>query len=90
MANLSHTNCIFDTSIQEPWFPQSFPPLAIYYGTLDYLVLGKPLVQRIRDNEPNVRLVKAVALENYEHLDMVWGVNAVTDCVSLSLLIIPS
>lgn len=69
MANLSYTNCIFDTSItNEPWFPASFPPLAVYYGTMDYLVLGKPLVERMRNHEPNVRLLKAVALENYEHL----------------------
>lgn len=68
MANLSYTGCIFDLSIREPWFPASFPPLAIFYGTTDYLVLGKPLVDRIRSSEPNVRLVKAVGLENYEHL----------------------
>lgn len=58
-------NCVFDTRTTEPWFPASMPPLAIFYGTLDTLVLGKPLVERIRSHEPNVRLVKAVALENY-------------------------
>lgn len=58
-------NCVFDTRTTEPWFPASMPPLAIFYGTLDTLVLGKPLVERIRSHEPSVRLVKAVALENY-------------------------
>lgn len=65
---LTGNNCIFDTSESQPWFPASFPPLAIFYGTRDTLVLGKPLVERIRNNEPNVRLLKAVALEDYEHL----------------------
>jgi lysosomal acid lipase/cholesteryl ester hydrolase len=68
MANLSYNECIFDLSIREPWFPLSFPPLAIFYGTTDTLVLGKPLVDRIRSSEPNVRLLKAVPLEAYEHL----------------------
>lgn len=56
---------MFDTRSSEPWFPASFPPLAVFYGTLDTLVLGKPLVERIRSHEPNVRMIKAVALENY-------------------------
>lgn len=80
MANLSYNLCIFDTESADPWFPASFPPLAIFYGTLDTLVLGKPLVTRIRERETNVRLVKVVALENYEHLDMIWGVNAIPEC----------
>ncbi|KAL8280822.1 hypothetical protein RQP46_006826 [Phenoliferia psychrophenolica] len=80
MNTLSYANCMFDTRVTEPWFTPSFPPLAIFYGTLDYLVLGRPLVERIRSNEPDVKLVKAVALENYEHLDMLLGVNAVEDC----------
>lgn len=68
MANLSYNNCVFDTSIDQPWFPASFPPLAIYYGDIDYLVLGKPLVDRITRSEPNVRLLKASELVNYEHI----------------------
>ncbi|KDE09404.1 hypothetical protein MVLG_00310 [Microbotryum lychnidis-dioicae p1A1 Lamole] len=80
MSNFSYTNCIFNTHSAEPWFPRSFPPLAIFYGTADTLVLGKPLVERIREYEPNVRLVKVVALDDYEHMDMIWGVNAVPEC----------
>lgn len=84
MANFSYNNCIFHTETDEPWFPNSFPPLAVYYGTLDYLVLGKPLVERLKSYEANVRLLKTVALENYEHLDMLWGVNAVSEwCLRL-------
>jgi len=65
MGVLSVKNCAFDTTTTEPWFPPSMPPIAIFYGTLDTLVLGKPLVERIRAHEPHVRLVKVVALENY-------------------------
>ena len=99
MNTLSYANCMFNTQVSEPWFTESFPPLAIFYGTLDYLVLGRPLVERIRSSEPDgashallcspeadayinatVKLVKAVALQDYEHLDMLIGVNAVEDC----------
>ncbi|BGP10093.1 cholesterol esterase [Rhodotorula toruloides] len=72
-------NCVFDTRTTEPWFPASMPPLAIFYGTLDTLVLGKPLVERIRSHEPSVRLVKAVALENYEHQDPIWAHTAIRE-----------
>mgnify|MGYP001589895709 CR=1 FL=1 len=44
---------MFDTQVAEPWFTPSFPPLAIFYGTLDHLVLGAPLVARIRSSEPS-------------------------------------
>ncbi|GAA6061982.1 hypothetical protein JCM10212_005226 [Sporobolomyces blumeae] len=77
MSVLSYDNCMFDTRATEPWFPASFPPLAVFYGTLDNLVLGKPLVERIRSHEPNVRMVKAVALENYDPL---WAYTAVQEC----------
>ncbi|GAA5840859.1 hypothetical protein JCM5353_001996 [Sporobolomyces roseus] len=86
MSVLSYENCMFDTRSSEPWFPASFPPLAVFYGTLDTLVLGKPLVERIRSHEPNVRMIKAVALENYEyvtisqHQDPLWAYTAVQEC----------
>ncbi|GAA5940671.1 uncharacterized protein JCM15063_006319 [Sporobolomyces koalae] len=81
MSVLSYDNCMFDTRSNEPWFPASFPPLAVFYGTLDNLVLGKPLVERLRSHEPNVRLVKAVALENYgQHQDPLWAYTAVQEC----------
>ncbi|GAA5851450.1 hypothetical protein JCM3766R1_000330 [Sporobolomyces carnicolor] len=81
MSVLSYDNCMFDTRSSEPWFPASFPPLAVFYGTLDNLVLGKPLVERIRSHEPNVRMIKAVALENYgKHQDPLWAYTAVQEC----------
>ncbi|CEQ40754.1 SPOSA6832_02403 [Sporobolomyces salmonicolor] len=77
MGVFSYANCVFDTTATEPWFPPSFPPLALFYGTLDTLVLGKPLVERIRSHEPHVRMLKAVALENYDPL---WAYTAAEEC----------
>ena len=76
MSGFSHRGCIFDPRISEPWFPASFPPHSIFYGDIDYLVLGKPLVQRIQRIEKNVEMIHTVELQNYEHLDMIFGVDA--------------
>jgi lysosomal acid lipase/cholesteryl ester hydrolase len=76
MSGFSHRGCIFDPRVQEPWFPSSFPRHSIYYGNLDYFVLGKPLVQRMERNERNVEIVHAVELEGYEHLDFIMGMDA--------------
>lgn len=40
MASFAEYGCMFDVNVQTPWFPPGFPPLAIFYGTMDYLVLG--------------------------------------------------
>lgn len=76
MSGFSHRGCIFDPRVQEPWFPRTFPRHSIYYGNLDFLVLGKPLVQRIERNERNIEIVHAVELEGYEHLDYIMGMDA--------------
>jgi len=76
MSGFSHRGCIFDPRITDPWFPRSFPPHSVYYGNIDYLVLGKPLIQRIQNHETNMRIVHAVELEGYEHLDMIFGIDA--------------
>ncbi|KAJ1579453.1 hypothetical protein NDA11_006978 [Ustilago hordei] len=76
MSGFSHRGCIFDPRISDPWFPASFPPHSIFYGDIDYLVLGKPLVQRIQRIEKNIEMIHTVELQNYEHLDMIFGVDA--------------
>ncbi|CAO1638025.1 unnamed protein product [Parajaminaea phylloscopi] len=80
MASFSHRGCIFDPRMTEPWFPRSCPPLTVIYGDIDYLVLGKPFVQRLERYERNVRVVHAVELQGYEHLDMIIGVDAHRTC----------
>ncbi|TKY84509.1 hypothetical protein EX895_006410 [Sporisorium graminicola] len=76
MSGFSHRGCIFDPRITEPWFPRTFPPHSLFYGDIDYLVLGKPMVQRIQRYEPNVEMIHTVELQNYEHLDVIFGVDA--------------
>ncbi|PWN46755.1 alpha/beta-hydrolase [Violaceomyces palustris] len=76
MAGFSMRGCIFNMNDQNPWFPRTFPPHSIFYGDIDYLVLGKPLVERIRKNETNVEMIHTVELRGYEHLDMIFGVDA--------------
>lgn len=80
MASFSHRGCIFDPRMTQPWFPKSFPPLTVIYGDIDHLVLGKPFVQRLERYESNVRVVQAVELQGYEHLDMIIGVDAHRTC----------
>ncbi|KAN0060730.1 cholesterol esterase [Thecaphora frezii] len=76
MSGFSHRGCIFDPRITQPWFGRRFPPHSVFYGDIDYLVLGKPLVQRIQKYEKNLDVVHMVELQNYEHLDMIFGIDA--------------
>ncbi|PWO00086.1 alpha/beta-hydrolase [Tilletiopsis washingtonensis] len=75
MASFSHRGCIFDPRVTEPWFPRSFPRHSVYYGDLDFLVIGKPLAQRLERYERNVDVVHAVELAGYEHLDYIFGID---------------
>ena len=76
MAAWAARGCIFDPRMQDPWFSRSFPPHSMYYGTVDYLVLGKPLAQRLQANERNVDMIHCVELDGYEHLDFMFSHDA--------------
>lgn len=76
MNTFTRTNCMFNTNMREPWFPPSFPPLTVIYGTHDDLVLGKPFEERLMRYESNVEIVHMVALYQYQHMDMCYGVEA--------------
>ena len=76
ISNFVYRGCIFDPTIKTPWFPKSFPPVSVIYGSTDYLVLGKPLVDRLLQYERNVEIVHILELQGYEHMDMVFGVDA--------------
>ena len=54
-----------DASLPQ-WFDADFPPLAIYHGGKDYLVAAEPLLERIREQEKTVELIKVVRLEESE------------------------
>ncbi|WFD06276.1 sterol esterase [Malassezia vespertilionis] len=68
--------CVFNPTVRTPWFPRSFPPLTVAYGSTDNLVLGKPLIDRLLKHESNVEIVHIIELQGYEHMDMVMGVDA--------------
>lgn len=76
MRSFVGRGCIFDPNVHTPWFPKQFPPLTVVYGTTDYLVVGKPLVERLLRYENNVEIVHIVELQGFEHMDMVLGVDA--------------
>lgn len=48
------------------WFDADFPPLAIYYGGRDYLVATEPLLERMREKESLVRVVRVTKLDESE------------------------
>jgi lysosomal acid lipase/cholesteryl ester hydrolase len=48
------------------WFDERFPPLSIFYGGRDYLVLVEPLLERIRENEVCVKLLRTEKIEASE------------------------
>lgn len=68
--------CVFDPRLRRPWFPPTFPPLTVAYGTIDHLVVGKPLIDRLLAYESNVQIVHILELQGYEHMDMVLGCDA--------------
>ena len=57
--------CTMDQSIPE-WFDENFPPLAIYHGGRDFLVASEPLLERIKEHEPTVKLIRVQGLAESE------------------------
>lgn len=57
------------------WFDARFPPLSIFYGGRDFLVLVDPLLERIRKHEPYVDLIRVEKIDASE----------VSRCFSLSV-----
>jgi len=71
--------CIMDESIQT-WFDSHFPPLSIFYGGNDHLVLVDPLLVRLRENERCVKLLRVQKVDLFEHCDFYWAADAVEWC----------
>jgi pimeloyl-ACP methyl ester carboxylesterase len=60
------------------WYDARCPPLALWIGAADDLVDGRRLLRRLlRGREPHVRVVRAVVIDGYEHLDVLWALDAV-------------
>jgi pimeloyl-ACP methyl ester carboxylesterase len=61
------------------WFDERFPRLAMWVAGSDALVDGKKLIERFEQGkEPQVEVVHTKVLEEYEHLDVVWALDART------------
>lgn len=66
--------CTMDVTLPR-WFDARFPPLSIFYGGRDFLVLVDPLLERIRKHEPYVDLIRVEKIDASE----------VSRCFSLSV-----
>lgn len=62
------------------WDGETFPPLSIYSGGMDFLVLTEPLLDRLENEESDVRLVRYKRQEEAEHCDHFWAADAVEWC----------
>lgn len=71
--------CVLDTRT-ERWWDKRFPPLSIYAGGMDFLVLAEPLVERLETTETDVRVLRFKRQEEAEHCDHFWAADAVEWC----------
>jgi pimeloyl-ACP methyl ester carboxylesterase len=60
------------------WYDERAPPFALWVCGSDDLVDGRKLLRRFqRGREPHVRVVHEKVVEAYEHLDVIWAMDAV-------------
>lgn len=61
------------------WFDEQVPPMALWIAGRDDLVDGRRLLRRLRnkEREPHVRVVHARVIDEYEHLDVIWAIDAI-------------
>nr|POF26236.1 sterol esterase 2 [Quercus suber] len=83
--NLSSFHCLTPTHSHRnatrgrfSWYNDQFPPLALWVCGADNLVDGRRLLRRFdRGREPHVRIVHKKIIEGYEHLDVIWAMDAI-------------
>jgi pimeloyl-ACP methyl ester carboxylesterase len=83
--NVSSFHCLTESHIHHDktrgrfaWYNSQFPPLALWIGGADDLVDGRRLLRRFdRGREPHVRVVHKKIIEGYEHLDVIWAMDAI-------------
>lgn len=60
------------------WYDDRCPPIALWIAGSDDLVDGPRLLRRFaKGKEPDVDLVHVKVIEEYEHLDVIWAMDAV-------------
>ncbi|KAI1382081.1 alpha/beta-hydrolase [Hypoxylon crocopeplum] len=59
------------------WYNEQVCPFALWVAGNDHLVDGQRLLQRFeRGREPHVRVVHSKTIPEYEHLDVIWAMDA--------------
>jgi pimeloyl-ACP methyl ester carboxylesterase len=59
------------------WYDERVPPFALWVGGRDLLVDGRKLLRRFEvGREPHVRVVHSKVIDEYEHLDVIWAMDA--------------
>ncbi|ORY66284.1 sterol esterase [Pseudomassariella vexata] len=62
------------------WYNSQVPPFALWVAGKDDLVDGRKLLKRFeRGREPHVKVVHSKVLADYEHLDVIWAMDAVDE-----------
>lgn len=69
-----------DPTATKWWDGSTFPPLSIFSGGMDFLVLTEPLLDRLENEESDVRLLRYKRQEEAEHCDHFWAADAVEWC----------
>ncbi|RDA93801.1 hypothetical protein CP533_6389 [Ophiocordyceps camponoti-saundersi (nom. inval.)] len=60
------------------WYDERAPPFALWVCANDDLVDGRRLLRRFdQGREPHVRVVHRKVVDEYEHLDVIWAMDAV-------------
>ncbi|PYI28691.1 alpha/beta-hydrolase [Aspergillus indologenus CBS 114.80] len=76
--DLRHSNESPPPRRDTAWYGPQVPPMALWIAGSDNLVDGQQFLQRLqKGREPHVRLVHAKVIEEYEHLDVLWAMDAV-------------
>lgn len=75
-GGFAHRGCTMDDSLDH-WFDKRFPPLSIYYGGRDFLVLVEPLLDRLKNRDTDVEVIRVEKLDLSEHCDFYWAAEAV-------------
>ncbi|KAG9251558.1 Alpha/Beta hydrolase protein [Emericellopsis atlantica] len=59
------------------WYNEQVPPFALWVCGNDDLVDGKKLLRRLQSGrEPHVKVVHSKVIDEYEHLDVIWAMDA--------------
>jgi pimeloyl-ACP methyl ester carboxylesterase len=64
--------------VKYAWYGPGTPPFALWVCGADELVDGRRLLRRFeRNREPYVDVVHSKIIEGYEHLDVIWAMDAI-------------